>query len=452
MQDLRESLERQSAKVDELRALAESDPSPSAVQALASIYGARGETLARLGELEQAAADQQASTAFFSRLVVEAGRIDLVDRMVEAGEAYRSTLERLDQKGLALDHALGEAQLLALAGRGEEALQRLATSADSVENRFAVHRNAEHLDQLVKVTVTRAAVLHGLDRSGEALEAESAAIAAVSSFGPEQGRFLAALRTNRAMTLGLLGLADEALREIDEVVASYDALLAGEPALRGEAVRARSVRADLLLAGERIDEALAELRRADEILGNRGNDPERLELLKKRTLLARQLGSIDEAAEAAEAWCTLALAITEREPSLENVEEMLTAGYERALIFHALRRYDVVLDDANRLLGTWSALAERAPDRLDWRHRLLMALDLRERTLTELGRHEEAVADQSLIIEGFRTLLAQGAPPHLQQGLAITLERRATSLRALGRAEEAMADLAEARRVMAAAG
>lgn len=450
MADLQAVLERQTSKVDELRQQAEQAPSVASLQALASIYRSRAETLSAMGDHERALEDRQTAVGLLAQLIVGAGRDDLLEPLVENGEQLRATLRQLGRDGEAFDNALGETQIVAAAGQAARAIAQLKRLADERKAALAQQPTPEHLEQAVKALSLLGGTQFQAERQQEALQAETEAIDLVSGFQPPQPEFLASLRANRALTRAALGRMDEAMAELDEVVGTFDRLLAQAPdaVLLAGAIDARTRRAQLLLQQQKLDEALAAL---DETaaFAERHVQPgdEESAALHRRTLrqlaeAARMNGQLDRALAAAEKWNALVQARAGGAGAdLVVVEELLEAAFERGLLYQLLGRSAEALDTANAIAATWDQLAGSNPDRLDLQHRILMALDLRERALTSLGRHEEAVADQSMIIDGFQHLLQQGAPPQLIEGLLVTLQRRAETLRKLGREREAQADL-----------
>ena len=454
MQDLDAVLERQTARMQELRSNATANPTPAAVQALASIPRDRGETLAALGRLEEAVEDQQAAAGYLSGLVIQAGRADLLDRMTEAGDTLRATLRQLGRAEEAVEHELGEAQILLATGQQERALARLRRLFEERRAALEAEKTPERLESFVKVATVLGGALFQTERLQEALQVENDAVAAVEGFGEAQLPFLLSVRANRAVTLGSMGRAEDALAELGEVLAGWEKLLQAAPSEENlvGALRALGARADLLVDLQRTDEALRDLDRALQLaeahLENVPGAADALrQVLRQQTQVARLHGRMDTALEAADRWVRLAQEQNRAVPSLETIEELLDAGLERALILHLVGQQEAALADANQIASGWQRLVESQPQRLDLHQRILMVLDLRERALTELGRHQEALADQGTIVEMFRALLGAGAPPDLQQALAITLQRRASTLRALGRHQEAEADLAEARKL-----
>lgn len=454
MQDLDAVLERQTARVEELRSNATANPTPAAVQALASIHRDRGETLASLGRMEEAVEDQHAAAGYLSGLVIQAGRADLLDRMTEAGATLRGTLRQLGRSEEAIEHELGEAQILLATGQQERALSALRRLLDDRRAALEAEKSAERLESFVKVSTVLGGALFQTERMQEALRVEDEAVQAVGAFGEEQLPFLLSVRANRAVTLGSMGKGEEALAELSEVAEGWAKLLAAnanDENLVG-ALRTTGARADLLVDLGRADEAMHELDRALQLAEQHvdnvpaAGDAVR-QILRQQTQVARLQGRLDKAMAAADRWVALAQERNQAMPSMETIEELLDAGLERALILHLVGQHEAALADANQIAGGWQRLAEAQPQRLDVHQRVLMVLDLRERALTELGRHQEALEDQGMIIEMFRALLGAGAPPDLQQALAITLERRASTLRALGRHQEADSDLAEARKL-----
>jgi tetratricopeptide (TPR) repeat protein len=448
MADLQAVLERQTSKVEELQQQAEQSPSVASIQALASIYRSRAETLDSMAEHERALDDRQTAVGLLAQLIVGAGRNDLVEPLVETGEGLRATLRRMGRDDEAFDNALGETQLVAAAGQVARAVAQIKGLANDRKAALAKEATPQRLEQVVKAYSLLAGTLFQAERIEEALHAENEAIDIVSAFQPPQPEFLASLRSNRALTRAALGREAEALAELDEVVASVDGLLAQktDAVLLAAAVEARTRKAQILLQQRKLDEAIAVLETTTSFAEGQSRDDETA-ALHRRTLrqlaeAARMAGQYDKALAAAERWTQLIEArANQGQPELAMVEEMLEAGYERALIYQLIGRHDVVLEDANQIAATWDQLAGAAPDRLDLQHRILMALDLRERSLTALGRNEEAVKDQTMIINGFQQLLQAGAPPQLLQGLLGTLQRRAETLQKLGRDREAQADL-----------
>ncbi len=453
MQELDATLARQTSRMNELQRQAESEPTVASLDALASIAFERGETLAALGRTDEAIGDQQLATSLLTQIVAGAGRVDLVPRMRSAGERLRTFLQRQGRGQEASVQALGEAQLLSQLGEGEQALRQVDPIVAEAKAALEATRTEEALEFYVQAATIRAGILYALQRLDEALATENESVVAVASFGAGQEPFLCALRTNRALTLGALGRTDEAQAELLEVIGAYDEMLASLPDADtvGGTVRAHNALADLLFEQGRADEAVAALQRAATLAEPFADDAEvsaqLRSIARKRTSAARAAGQLDEALQHTNTWCALAQTQAEANSTMENVEEMLEAAYDRAVLLHETGRHDLALLDAGNLVSAWEQLAGQQSERPELEQRVLMGLDVRERALSALGRHDEALVDQSRIVDTFRRMLRMGAAPQLQQGLAMTLQHRAATHRALGNLDKAQADLQEAQRL-----
>ncbi|WP_373049119.1 hypothetical protein [Vulgatibacter sp.] len=448
MADLQAILERQTSKVEELRQQAESEPTVASLQALASIYRDRAETFAGLGQHDEALEDRQAAATLLAQLVLGAGRDDLVEHFVDVGEKLREQLASLGRKDEALDQALSETQVVAATGQAARAIAQIRRVVGEQEAALRQEASVENLDRLLKALSVLSGTLFAAEKAEEALAVEDRAVDAVRAFQPEQPDRLASVRSNRALTRAALGNTDEALAELDEVVASYDQLVVGGDGTHlAAAAEARSRRGQVLLQQNKVDEGIATLQETVAFveLHAKEGDQEGAALLRSTlrhlTQAARSGSKLDEAFVAAERWAALAQTLADQGGDLTSVEELLEAATERALVLHLLGRNDLAFEDANQIVETWDRLAQAQPGRLDVLQRVMMALDLRERIAGALGKHEEALADQTAIINMTQQLLQRGAPPQLIQGLLVSLQRRAATLKALGRNLEAQQDL-----------
>lgn len=456
MPDYAAILQRQTEKVDELAALLETEPTPSLFQALSSVYRDRSATHRALGDTDRAIADLRTGTSMLSQLVLFAGRTDLVDDMVGAGETLRAMLLENGRDEEAMGHGIGEAQVLVRTGSVERGLAGLRHLAADARGAFDGEPTENRLHALDETRLYLWAMLREAEKHPEALEVAEETLALLGSVEPAPKRELCRARRNRAITLRELGRREEALEVLEAVAGEYEANLGpnADPEVVAEAAQAFRARAQLLIETGKPDEGFAAFERAIEAIEPHADEDEECdgtlhELFGAAVGAARELHLLGPAIRFAERRCMRLQRDVERTNSLEAGQELLEGLYDLALLFFAAGRYDVVLDDANNLVAAWEQLAAARGNAPQFRHLVLQGLDLREHALVALGRHGEAVADQTRVIDGFRSLLDQGAPPHLLQGLAITLQRRADSLAAIGRHADALADRAEAGRVEA---
>lgn len=438
MTDQNEVLVRQSQKVEELQALADNDPSAATIQGLASIHQTRAGTFAALGRFEEALEDYQVAAALFAQLVMRAQRDDLLDRMLEAHTGVRSALQALGKETEAFDVALAESQVLLQVGQPARALAHLRPLVQSSRQALLASPSPENLVAYVKAELTFGRTLDLLDQPQEALSAENAAADAVQTHGQGDAELMATVNINRALTLMRVGKAPEALLLMDEVVETRE----GHPA---QLVMALERRAELRLQAEQVDGALADLGRAIELAGPLGLEVQR-HLLRARSRTALQAGQLAQAREDLGRAVQLFQEELATAPAFELLLETMETAFEQAVVAHMMGLHTEALDEATALVETWSQMAAEAPEFVELKQRVLMARELRERSLVELGRHEEATVEQSAIVQGYQELLRLGAPPHLRENLVATLHRRAESNRALERHIEAASDLAEARR------
>jgi len=436
-----EVLGRQTAKVEELLVIAKQEPTRGSLQALASIYLARGETLTGRGEAERAADDFREAAALYAHLAVQEREARFVDGMCDAGARHRAALETLGQAEEADRHLLGECQLLLHLGEHQPALRALEPVVERLradEDRFPLFVEAARLHAAALATGGR------VDESIARIEALVDALGARGEAG-----LAAAMRTEQAIALAATGRREEALAALDRSIAHFDGALEADRALLPAALQALRIRAALLLEGDRADEAIPALDRALAWARAHGADAVEpvCDLLRERARAALALGRLDEAQRDVDEACAQLQQVVDREPSMERIDALMEAGFERAVVRFQRRDFDAALQEASGLIAAWAALARRAPGRIDLQQRILMALDLRERAASELGRHQEALADQTRVVDGLRALLEAGAPRDLAQALVLTLERRAGTRRLLGDHARAAEDLAEARRL-----
>lgn len=437
MADQNEVLRRQSQKVEELQALADKDPSAATIQGLASIHQTRGGTFAGLNRFEEALEDYQVAAALFAQLVTRAQRDDLVDRMIEAHGGVRSALQSLGKEEEAFEVALAEGQLLLQVGQPSRALAHLRPLVQSSRQALLDTPGQEKLVAYVKAELTLGRTLDLVDQPQEALVAENAAADAVQNQGGD-AQLMATVNMSRALTLMRVGKAPEALLLMDEAVETWEA---NPPQL----VMALERRAELRLQTEQADGALADLGRAIEVAGPLG--PEILRhLYRARSRTALQAGQPAQAREDLQKAVELFQQELAATPSFELLLETMETAFEQAVVAHMMGLHAEALEEATALVQTWAEMAKEAPEFVELKQRVLMARELRERSLVELGRHEEATVEQTAIVQGYQELLRLGAPPHLRENLVATLHRRAESNRALERHLEAAADLAEARK------
>jgi tetratricopeptide (TPR) repeat protein len=456
MPDYAAILQRQTEKVGELSALLETEPTPSLFQALSSVYRDRSATHRALGDTDRAIDDLKTGTAMLSQLVLFAGRTDLVDDMVGAGETLRAMLVEDGRDEEAMSHGIGEAQVLVRTGAVERGLAGLRHLAADARTAFDEEPTEDRLYALDETRLYLWAMLREAEKHPEALEVAEETLVLLGSVEPTPHRELCRARRNRAITLRQLGRREEALAELGAVAGEYEANLGpdADPEMVVEAAQAFRARAELLIETQKPEEGLAAFERAFDVVEPHADEDEECdgtlhELYGAAVGAARGLRLLGPAIRFAERRCRRLQRDVERSDSLEAGLELLEGLYHLALLYFEAGRYDVVLDDANKLVATWEQLAAARGNAPQFQHLVLQGLDLREHALVALGRHEEAVADQTRVIDGFRSLLDQGAPPHLLQGLAITLQRRAESLAAIGRHADALADRAEAGRVEA---
>lgn len=449
-------LQRQTEKIEELGSLLESEPTPNLVQALSSVMRDRSATYRALGETEKAIEDGGAAASMLAQLVLFGGRTDLVDRMVEAGEEFRAMLVDAGLDDDALSHAIGEAQTLARSGsleRGLASLRRLGKDAQAAFEDDPSLPRLEVLDEAQRALWT---TLLENGRNDEALAVAEELVGSLEELEPTPARQLRRARRNRGLTLLALDRTAEARAELEAVADEYARDLGpdAEPDVVVEAVPALRSRAELLLEAGQSEEGMATFRRALDLVEphadrDEGCDDALQGLFGAAVGAARRNGMPDEAVKFAERRCERLRRELEASGTLEAMETMLDGLYDLGLHMHAARRFEALLVDANQLVAAWEHLAAKQGNPPQLQQRILQALDLRERTLTELGRHDEAVGDQTRVIEGFRQFLGMGAPPQLLEGLAMTLLRRADSLAALGRHADAMQDRTEAARARA---
>jgi hypothetical protein len=258
-------------------------------------------------------------------------------------------------------------------------------------------------------------------------------------------------RTNRVVMLRGLGRHADALVEVTALVDEAERAAATAEAgreLRRAALTARALRASTLLEMEQTVEAVAEYTQLiaglDALAADGGGPPAQVVALSARyrrataTFRLSHFGdTIDEATRVIDELTELA-AEDVADPHGDLPAALDLRG--RACVAIG-RNVDGLADFARALeLGEAYAMAGRPVDL----PALLATRAARARTFATLGRNEEALVDETAVVEGYRLLAAAHA--EFRPPLSAALRRRSVVLVGLGRVSEAAVDLAEAER------
>lgn len=438
MQTVSDRLSLQTERIAVLAAQAEQLASAGSLQALGSAYLARGETYVALGDDESSSDDFREAAALYAAVVGRWNQRDFLDRMMAAGESHRAALERLGRSEERNVHLLGESQLLTRFGAPLEAARKIEDLAKTLRERL--HNDRDSLSTTVQANILLSGSYMSAGKTEQALDVSSALVETLSSCGEHEE--VAAVRMARAMALHGAGRIDDAIAEATVALDDLEASAEADPGRIPVLIEALQAQASFFEEIGRFEEMAESLDRCLELAADDDgvSAEEFVALLRRHAQAAVKADDLDGAWNSIDSACDILADVAESEGTSEAHQALNMAIYERARICHRADRYDLALEDAEDLVASWSALADGAPDRLELRHLCLMGLDLRERTLSELGRHEEALRDQTAIVAGFQYLLKQGAPPHVAQGLMVTLSRRVDNLRHLGRMAEAEQD------------
>ena len=261
-------LQRQTEKIEELRSMLESEPTPSLVQGLSSVLRDRAATHRALGETDKAIDDAGAGAAMLAQLVLFGRRTDLVERMVETGEEFRPMLADAGHDAEALRYAIGEAGTLARCGlleRGLASLRRLASEARAAFEEEPSSSRFELFDEAQRALWS---TLLENSREEEALALAEELIGFLEDLEPTPERELCRARRNRGLTLLALDRTAEAREQLKDVADEYARNLGpdAEPDVVVEAVPALRSRAELLLEAGELEEGIAAFHRGLDLL------------------------------------------------------------------------------------------------------------------------------------------------------------------------------------------